>query len=118
MDPAQFGRWGCLVKFGLDNGSLPLSEVGTIASNAKRYGACPCYPFSALIVGTPRGHPMANYGGDEHNPPTMLQMIINDSDEAAAVLQAAKEQYQRDVMTEGMMKMQMPQQMMMTQQQP
>lgn len=77
-----------------------------------------CCPFPALMMGTPLGSPMANYGGGKHRPASTLRMVLNDPDEAAALLRAAKEQYQRDVMTGGMMQMQMQQQMMMMQQQP
>ena len=103
---AEIGPCGACVQTGKDSSSMPLSEVGAIAVNAKGSGACVCCAFPALMVGTPLGSPMANWGAGKNRPASTLRMVINAPDEAAAMIRAAKEQAQRDVMTGNMMQMQ------------
>lgn len=102
---AAIGPCGVCMRTGVDSGSMPLTEIRSVGINAKGGGACLCCPFSALMVGTPLGSPLANFGGGKGRAASTLRMVVADPDEAAAMIRAAKDTCALDAAAGGAMAM-------------
>ena len=86
----------CPVK-GKSNGSVPLYQINSVSTDMPNQ-ACgkACFPTTAVVMGLPLGHPLANAGGrggGKHSAaiPNMMLAIMCNEEEADPLMRIIRQ---------------------------